>query len=191
LSVQHVPLLTDTLELVLLSETTTEMIDEALAAVADATPVPGKLQDALYQRRVAMAAGDLPKALWLLRAKSGFVGWVGWAPYKERPDCWQTTTYFAADLRGTGLFERARCHQLHAADVIDRWRVERELPPVTFMLSIADWNHRSLHASRRYAESNGWPDTWEQVYETVAERDAHVFSFPYPAATHRCYQRSQ
>ncbi len=188
---RRVPCLTETLELVLLSETTTEMIDEALAAVADAIPVPGKLRAALYERRLAMMTGDLPEALWLMRSAVGFVGWVGWVPYKERPNCWQTTTYFSAEHRGTGLFERARCHQLHAADIVTRWAAERGLPPVTIMLSIADWNHRSLRASRRYAASNGWTDTWEHVAETVAGRNAYVFSFPYPAAVHPCHQHTE
>jgi hypothetical protein len=123
----------------------------------------------------------------LLREGSRFVGWAGWAPYKERPHCWQTTTYFAAEFRGTGLFERARCHQLHAADIVATWSTSAGLPSPTFMLSIADWNARSLGASRRYATSNGWLDTWEQVFEPIAERHAHVFTFPYPDAAHQCY----
>lgn len=180
--------LTDTIELVLLSESTTDMIDEALVAAAEDSPSAAKLRVALYERRSAMMAGDLPEALWLLRGASGCIGWVGWAPYKERPGCWQTTTYLSAEHRGSGLFERARCHQLHAADSVTSWAAERELPPVTFMSSIADWNHRSLRASRRYAASNGWPDTWEQVTEPVADRDAYVFFLPSPDTAHQCYQ---
>jgi hypothetical protein len=179
--------LTEDVSLVLFCDTTTAMIDEAVTAVADAHPHPEKLRDVFYERRAAMIAGELPEALWLLRGDSRFVGWVGWAPYKERPHCWQTTTYFAAALRGTGLFERARCHQIHAADIVAGWATDAGLPQATFMLSIADWNVRSLRASRRYAASNGWMDTWEQVFEPLAERHAHVFTFPYPAAVHQCY----
>jgi hypothetical protein len=181
------PHLAEGIELVLLCETTTAMIDEAVTAVADAHPHPEKLRDSFYERRSAMTTGELPEALWLLRAGSRFVGWVGWAPYKEKSYCWQTTTYFASELRGTGLFERARCHQLHAADIVAAWAIEAGLPQATFMLSIADWNARSIRASRHYAASNGWPDTWEQVFEPIAERHAHVFTFPYPNATHQCY----
>ena len=167
------------------------MIDESVAAVGDAIPDMERMRDMLYERRLAMMNGTLPEALWLLRTASGFAGWVGWAPYKERPNCWQTTTYFSATYRGSGLFERARCHQLHAADSVASWADEQGLPPVSFMLSIADWNHRSLRASRRYAASNDWPDTWEQVTEIGAGRDAYVFSFPYPATSHPCYLHAE
>lgn len=175
--------------LVLLSETTTDMVDEALMTVADATPNPAKLQAALYERRLAMMCGDLPQALWLLRSAAGFVGWVGWAPYKERPGCWQTTTYFSADSKGIGLYKHARCYQLHAADIVAAWADSRGLPPVMFMSSIADWNYRSLCASRHYAASHGWPDTWEHIFEPLAVRKAYVFTFPFPDAPHSCYQR--
>jgi hypothetical protein len=59
--------------------------------------------------------------------------------------------------------------------------------PTTFMLSIAAWNGRSLAASRRYAASHGWPDTWEHVFETLANREAYVFTFPFPEAPHQCF----
>lgn len=182
------PQLSESIDLLLLRDASVEMIDQALTAVADATPHPEKLRNALYERRLAMLAGDHPEALWLLEDCKNMVGWVGWAPYKERDGCWQTTTYVASSLRGTGLFDRARCLQLHAADIVSDWASTRSHSPVTFLLSIADWNIRSIAASKRYVESNNWPDTWERVFEPIANRDAHVYVFPYPDAPHTCYK---
>lgn len=181
------PCPTDDVHLVLLSDAPVEMIDAAFAALADSVAEPSKLYAAFLERREAMAAGGLPESLWLLCADSSPVGWAGWAPYKERPNCWQTTTYFAATHRGTGLFERVRCLQLHAATDVADWAAARGLT-ATFMLSIAAWNQRSLAAARRYAETNGWPDTWEQVFEPLAGREAHVYTFPFPDPPHRCFQ---
>jgi hypothetical protein len=180
------PQLTDSVHLVLLSEASVAMVDDAFTAVVDAIADPPKLYDAFLERRDAMIAGELPESLWLLGDPSGSVGWVGWAPYKERPHCWQTTTYFSAAHRGTGLFERARCHQVHAAEAVAAWASERGMP-ATFMLSIAAQNERSLAASRRYAASNGWPDTWERVFEPLADREAYVFTFPFPEVPHQCF----
>lgn len=174
---------------VLLRAASVAMIDEAMAAVADAMPNPEKLHQAFLDRRTAMLAGELPDALWLLRDDTGCIGWAGWAPYAERPDAWQTTTYFSPAYRGSGLFERARCLELHAADTVTAWAQARSRP-VTFLLSIADWNTRSLRASRRYAAECGWHDTWEQVQEPHAGRLAHVFLFPPLPAPHRCWLAS-
>lgn len=176
----------DDVELVLLREASVSMIDEAMTAVADAMRDPEKLRQAFEERREAMIVGELPDALWLLRDERGCVGWAGWAPYAEAPNTWQTTTYFAPAYRGSGLFERARCIQIHAAEIVSAWSVERSAP-ATFMLSIDARNTRSLRASSRYAAACGWADTWEQVFEPRAGREARVFYFPPLPAAHPCF----
>lgn len=99
----------------------------------------------------------------------------------------QTSTYIASPYRGSGLFEQARCRQLHDMATVLAWAELRDTPVEAFVTSIAAWNERSLRASRLYTAENNWPDTWEQAREAVSGRDAHVFRYPPPVPAHRCF----
>lgn len=159
----------------------------AVSRSCDTQKRAAAMQSALVSRRSDALDGSLPDSIWLLRDASGCVGWVGWALYPEHKDAWQTTTYLPPCYRGTGLFLRSRCLQMHAAEKIALWSNANALAQPLFVSSIAVDNFRSLRASERYAATCRWPDTWRDVFEVKAQRNARVFSFPPLPVDHLCF----
>lgn len=111
-------------------------------------------------------------------------GWWGWATYPGLPGTWESTTYFAPPLRGTGLFARALCRQAHLADGLALLHG----PQSRFVSSIASWNVRSLGAHTSYARRHGWPPLWREVDEPDRRRTSHVLTWPTPAP-HTCHEQ--
>lgn len=171
-----------------LAEAGEDLVEACVASVEDALPQPAAMLGTFLGRRESAREGNLPPALWMLTDELGAAGWVGWAPYKEIRDGWQTTTYFTERLRGRGLLPPARCLQVHAIPSVRSWLASRGGGTPVFVSSIAMWNSRSQRASSRYAREQGWPDTWEAKYEPIAQRAAFVFTWPQGNPPHRCRQ---
>lgn len=161
-----------------LRDATPALIAACMDAVSDSLRPGSTLHATMVDRWQLSQDGQFPQSLWLLQDDLGAAGWVGWAPYQERPHAWQTTTYFAPRLRGRGLLEVARCVQVHARDHVSAWQRGREEPEPTFVTSIASWNERSLRASTKYALAHGWPNTWTTMYEPIVGRHAWVLEWP-------------
>jgi len=121
--------------------------------------------------------------LCLLFDRSGAAGWSGWLPYRDRERTWQSSTYLAPRLRGTGLMALLRCDQVHRA-VNLRARLGGAAP--AFVSSIATDNPRSLAASRAYAADTGWAN-WAHTVEREAGRLAWVLEWPALPAPHACF----
>lgn len=115
----------------------------------------------------------------------GPAGWFGWVPYGTDGNTWETTTFLAPRLRGTGVFAQARCAQAHALDNL----VAEHGTDFRAITSIHQDNPRSLAASRRYVSENGWPDTWRLVDEPHKDRTAWVFTWPI-LTPHTCLRGS-
>ena len=179
-----------------LADTTEKMLEEAFGALEDHWQTPNRpialnnreqLLSAMLERREKMLENELPASLYVMQDGDKNIGWCGWVPYVEAKDSWQTSTYIATPWRGTGLFERARCRQMHDMGLVVKWAETRGGRVESFVSSIACWNDRSLRASRRYATSNRWPDTWKRIEERESGRQAYVFFYPQPVPDHQCF----
>lgn len=165
-----------------LKDATEQDVHESLDSIADSLKPGSTLPQVMLERWSLALANQYPDCLWLVRDNQGFAGWVGWAPYTETPHTWQTTTYFAPRLRGTGLLTPSRCLQVHTQDTLRTWHNQPEL---TFVSSIATWNTRSIAATSRYALEHNWPNQWTPAYEKSLKRHAWVLTWP-SAPAHTC-----
>lgn len=154
------------------------LVAEAVAAATNG--VEHLFSTTLRTNMVARAHVDCPEPLELLIDTDGPVGWVGLVVYPERAATWETTTFFAPRLRGTGLFGWAKCWQAHAfAALADD--SDQDLRLVT---SIAPTNTRSVDASAHYALAHGWP-SGRLVDEPHKGRTGWVVEWP-DDLTHTC-----
>lgn len=170
-----------------LYDATEAHVHAALDAVADSIPNGSALPDAMVDRWRKAQEGAYPNCLWLLHDQQGPLGWVGWAPYNDQAHTWQSTTYFADRIRGTGLLTPSRCLQVHAQETIRQRHTQTHEAAPTFVSSIATWNTRSYRASHRYATTHHWPDTWTTRYEPVTGRHAWILTWP-EHPEHTCTQ---
>lgn len=163
---------------------TAREVTDAVLAVSD---VLIDIEGTAHSMRVrARQAATTPAAAWwglgFLFDTQGGAGWCGWLPWEETPNAWQSTTYLAPRLRGQGLLSVLRCDQVHRAQALTRrW----ELVNPVFVSSIHEENVRSLAASRRYAQTQGWVE-WESRFEKVLRRPAQVLTWPV-GMPHDCY----
>lgn len=171
-----------------LADASRDLLEGCLDSVADTLQVPSSTIPAMFERFEAAQAGRYPDALWLLEDEFGPAGWAGWAPYLEVRGGWQTTTYFAPRLRGRRLIAPVRCLQVHAMPVVRSFLAAGAVEPPWFVSSVSVHRPWSLRASKRYAHSASWPDTWELVHEPQAGRDAFVFTWPQHDPPHPCFQ---
>jgi hypothetical protein len=148
------------------------------AATEDTQPGYG---DWLLPGVLASSEADAPRDL--IADEHGPAGWVGLTQYNKQPLVWESTTFLAPRLRGIGLLPYARCWQAHMVDDL----LARHGDEVRVLTSIAEWNHRSQQASRRYASDHGWPDTWRHEPEPHKDRIGVLFDWPVPVP-HTCFR---
>lgn len=164
-------------------------VRDAVTACRDAMTQPDNTL-AMWQRRHQHTLTHDTSDMWgacVIADAHGGAGWTGWVPYQEQPGTWQSTTWLAPRLRGTGLLEQLRCDQIHrAAALKTRWNLQH----MTLVSSIDATNTRSLTASRRYADARGWTD-WTSVTETVRPRQAWLLTWPANLDDHPCHLPSR
>jgi len=154
---------------------------------------------ALAEHRARVRAGAAPAAYRLVlhgprdAAPTG-AGWCGWVPLAD--GAWQSSTYLAPHLRGTGLLDRLRCAQVHDAAAVTRAAAAAGEGPPRFASTIDVRNARSLAASLGYARRAGWrvdPGTWREVDQPDRGRRVVVLDWPpevaWGAAPHPCVRR--
>lgn len=153
----------------------------AADAVAAATEgVEHLFSERILTNMVARAHIDCPEPLALLLTPDGPAGWVGLVVYPEAPYTWETTTFFAPRLRGTGLFKWAKCWQAHAFAEL----ANDSSHDLSLLTSISQSNNRSVEATRRYAHAHGWA-AGRLHNEPTKERTGWVFEWPQDLA-HTC-----
>lgn len=122
----------------------------------------------------------------LLSDESGPAGLVGLVVYPDAEHTWETVTFFAPRLRGTGLFGWAKCWQAHAMEDL---RVEHG-SRLRLITSINQANARSLAATGTYARTHGWPDPGRLRHEPSKARTGWVIEWPAPTP-HTCYRTTE
>lgn len=161
-----------------------------VAALADSVVDDVVMLDRLRERRAWAADPSNPDSYAFLVDEHGPAGWLGWIAYLGPAEpavgdlepgdrLWETSTYLAPRLRGTGFYPSAKCWQAHAATSI-----AATFPGSVFISSIATTNERSIAATRRFATRNGWRTSERIVDEPWRTRAARVFTWPPPVAPH-------
>lgn len=134
----------------------------------------------LLTNMVARAHVDAHEPLALLADTHGPAGWVGLVEYPDAPHTWETTTFFAPRLRGTGLFGWAKCWQAHAFAAL----ADDSSQHLSLVTSISQANRRSLAATHHYARAHRW-STGRLAEEPSKERIGWVYPWP-DDLTHTC-----
>jgi hypothetical protein len=141
------------LTLLPIQQATPQTAADAVAAATEG--VEHLFSERILTNMVARAHIDCPEPLTLLLTPDGPAGWVGLVVYPEAPHTWETTTFFAPRLRGTGLFRWAKCWQAHAFTEL----ANDSSHDLSLLTSISQANNRSVEATRRYAGAHGWTAT--------------------------------
>ena len=137
----------------------------------------------LRANMIARAHPDAVEPLDLLLDDHGAAGWIGLVVYPEAEHTWETTTFLAPRLRGTGLFGWAKCWQVHAMEDLRA----AHCPHLRLVTSINPNNARSLAATGAYARTHGWPDTGGFQHEPSKQRTGWVIERPTPTP-HACHR---
>lgn len=175
-----------------LAEASNNLIDSCVAVSTDDSAVFSddyrtRYMQSLRAERAAMRNGQSPAVRDLLVLEDGQPGgWVGWTRYRGPIEAWESTTFLAPRLRGTGMLALARCWQVHLVAALHGWDGDNDS---VLLSSIASTNPRSLAASAAYASEQGWSTDWLMVTEPLKGRTSRVLLWPRgPRITHACFQ---